>query len=134
MADTLLVARGVVLVGLGAVPGAWLRLRLVNHFEPVVPRKHWGTFAVNLVASFGLGLVAGLSASAPSQADASLFAPLLLLIATGFFGSLSTFSTFAVELLNTLRSRQWLEALVLAAGSILGGLAAAALGYGLGVA
>jgi len=134
MADTLLVARGVVLVGLGAVPGAWLRLRLVNHFEPVVPRKHWGTFGVNLVAAFGLGLVAGLSASAPSQADASLFAPLLLLIATGFFGSLSTFSTFAVELLNTLRSRQWLEALVLAAGSILGGLAAAALGYGLGVA
>ena len=134
MADTLLVARGVVLVGLGAVPGAWLRLRLVNHFEPVVPRKHWGTFSVNLVAAFGLGLVAGLSASAPSQADASLFAPLLLLIATGFFGSLSTFSTFAVELLNTLRSRQWLEALVLAAGSILGGLAAAALGYGLGVA
>ena len=134
MADTLLVARGVVLVGLGAVPGAWLRLRLVNHFEPVVPRKHWGTFAVNLVAAFGLGLLAGLSASAPSQADASLFAPLLLLIATGFFGSLSTFSTFAVELLNTLRSRQWFEALVLAAGSILGGLAAAALGYGLGVA
>ena len=134
MADTLLVARGVMLVGLGAVPGAWLRLRLVNHFEPVVPRKHWGTFAVNLVAAFGLGLVAGLSASAPSQADASLFAPLLLLIATGFFGSLSTFSTFAVELLNTLRSRQWLEALVLAAGSILGGLGAAALGYGLGVA
>ena len=134
MADTLLVARGVVLVGLGAVPGAWLRLRLVNHFEPVVPRKHWGTFSVNLVAAFGLGLVAGLSASAPSQADASLFAPLLLLIATGFFGSLSTFSTFAVELLNTLRSRQWFEALVLAAGSILGGLAAAALGYGLGVA
>ena len=134
MADTLLVARGVVLVGLGAVPGAWLRLRLVNHFEPVVPRKHWGTFAVNLVAAFGLGLLAGLSASAPSQADASLFAPLLLLIATGFFGSLSTFSTFAVELLNTLRSRQWLEALVLAAGSILGGLAAAALGFGLGVA
>ena len=134
MADTLLVARGVVLVGLGAVPGAWLRLRLVNHFEPVVPRKHWGTFSVNLVAAFGLGLVAGLSASAPSQADAALFAPLLLLIATGFFGSLSTFSTFAVELLNTLRSGQWLEALVLAAGSILGGLAAAALGYGLGVA
>ena len=134
MADPLGLARGVVLVGLGAVPGAWLRLRLVNHFEPVVPRKHWGTFAVNLVAAFGLGLVAGLSASGPSQADAAPLAPLLLLIATGFFGSLSTFSTFAVELLNTLRSRQWLEALVLAAGSILGGLAAAALGYGLGVA
>ena len=132
MADTLLVARGVMLVGLGAVPGAWLRLRLVNHFEPVVPRKHWGTFAVNLVAAFGLGLVAGLSASAPSLADAALFAPLLLLIATGFFGSLSTFSTFAVELLNELRAGQTLTAVVLALASIGAGLLASAVGYGLG--
>ena len=44
----------------------------------------------------------------------------MLLLATGFFGSLSTFSTFAVELLNTLRGRQWLEGIVLALGSILG--------------
>ena len=48
------------MVGLGAIPGAWLRLRVVNHFEPMVPRKHWGTFAVNLVAAFALGLVLGL--------------------------------------------------------------------------
>ena len=45
------------LVGFGAIPGAWLRLKTVNHFEPMVPKKHWGTFAVNVIASFGLGLV-----------------------------------------------------------------------------
>ena len=32
------------LVGLGAIPGAWLRLKVVNHFQPMVPKKHWGTF------------------------------------------------------------------------------------------
>ena len=28
------------LVGLGAIPGAWLRLKVVNHFQPMVPKKH----------------------------------------------------------------------------------------------
>ncbi|MCY4083805.1 MAG: CrcB family protein, partial [Cyanobacteria bacterium MAG COS1_bin_9] len=36
------------LVGLGAIPGAWLRLKVVNHFQPMVPKKHWGTFIVNV--------------------------------------------------------------------------------------
>ena len=58
---------------------------------------------------------------------------LTLLVAVGFFGSLSTFSTFAVELLNTLKQRNWRESLLLGVGSILGGLVAAGLGYGLGL-
>ena len=48
------------LVAIGAIPGAWLRLRVVNHLEPMLPRKHWGTFIVNLLAAFFLGLVTGL--------------------------------------------------------------------------
>ena len=55
-------------------------------------------------------------------------------VAVGFFGSLSTFSTFAVELLTTLKQRNWRESLLLSVGSILGGLVAAGLGYGLGLA
>ena len=133
MADLLPFTRQVVLVGLGAIPGAWLRLRVVNHFEPVVPRKHWGTFVVNVVAAFGLGLVLGLNSSTPSDSSSGSHG-LTLLIGTGFFGSLSTFSTFAVELFNCLRAQQWMEALVLALGSILGGLLMAAAGYALGVA
>ena len=133
MADLFSVSRQVLLVGLGAVPGAWLRLRVVNHFEPVVPRKHWGTLAVNLIAAFGLGLVLGLNSSAP-VAPSPGSNGLMLLIGTGFFGSLSTFSTFAVELLNCLRAQQWLEASVLAVGSVLGGFLLAAAGYALGVA
>jgi len=37
-----------------------------------------------------------------------------------------------VELLNTMLKHRWIEALVLAFSSILGGLLAAAAGYGLG--
>ena len=115
-----------VLVGLGAIPGAWLRLKVVNHFQPMVPKKHWGTFIVNASACFALGLVLALNETCdPSTGTA-------LLMGVGFFGSLSTFSTFAVELLNELRAGQALTALILAVASIGAGLLACAVGYGLG--
>ena len=116
------------LVGLGAIPGAWLRLKVVNHFQPMVPKKHWGTFIVNVMACFALGLVLALNEICASSTG------IALLMGVGFFGSLSTFSTFAVEVLNTLRDRRWGEALLLAFGSVLGGLLVAAAGYGLGLA
>ena len=121
------------MVGLGAIPGAWLRLRLVNHFEPLVPRKHWGTFVVNLVAAFALGLVLGLERAGRCDQSTPASA-LILLIGTGFFGSLSTFSTFAVEVLVTVRDRRWGEAVLLSAGSVIAGLVVAAAGFSLGVA
>ena len=123
-----------ILVALGAVPGAWLRLRVVNHFEPVVPHKHWGTFVVNVSAAFFLGLFSGLHAlqlKACSGVDGT--APMMLLVGVGFFGSLSTFSTFVVELLNTLQSRQFLQFVGLMVFSLVIGLVAAAAGYQLGL-
>jgi CrcB protein len=114
------------LVGIGAIPGAWLRLKAVNHFEPMVPKKHWGTFAVNVIACFGLGLVLALYQSCSAKTG------LALLIGVGFFGSLSTFSTFVVELLNELRAGRPFVSLVLALASIAAGLCAAGAGYGLG--
>jgi CrcB protein len=115
-----------VLVGLGAIPGAWLRLKVVNHFEPMVPKKHWGTFLVNVIASFALGLVLALVERCSSSTG------IALLMGVGFFGSLSTFSTFVVELLNELRAGHVLAASALALISIVAGLIAAAAGYSLG--
>ena len=114
------------LVGLGAIPGAWLRLKVVNHFEPMLPKKHWGTFLVNVLACFALGLVLALNETCSASTG------IVLLMGVGFFGSLSTFSTFAVELLNELRAGQAITALVLALASIAVGLLASALGYGIG--
>ena len=128
MSDLALPAWQASLVAIGAVPGAWLRLRVVNHLAPMVPRKHWATFSVNIVAAFALGFVLALNQKGGVAIGPS---PFILLIGVGFFGSLSTFSTFAVEVLNTLREHRWSEALVLAVGSILGGLLAVAAGVGL---
>ena len=114
------------LVALGAVPGAWLRFWLVNQLEPRLPRRHWGTFAVNLAACFGLGLLI-----AAGHHERGKAASLPLLIGTGFLGSLSTFSTLAAELEGCLRQGERRQALGLALGSLLGGVLALLAGLGL---
>jgi CrcB protein len=115
------------LVALGAVPGAWLRYRVVDHFEPMLPRKHWGTFGVNVIACFALGLLVGLEESCGEAAKR-----VLLILGTGFLGSFSTYSTFIAELHAVLRQRLWVEALVLVLGSVGGGLLAMKAGLALG--
>ena len=114
------------LVGLGAVPGAWLRLKTVNHFESMLPQKHWSTFFVNVTACFALGLVLALYEICSASTG------IVLLIGVGFFGSLSTFSTFVVDVLKELRSGQTSTALSLAVVSIGFGLLACMAGYSLG--
>jgi CrcB protein len=126
-ADLLQTHNAALLVALGAVPGAWLRFRLVNHLEAMVPRKHWGTLGVNLIACFALGLIVSVG-----QDCGEAVKRLLLLLGTGFLGSFSTFSTFMAELHTVLRQRHWREALLLGGGSILGGLLAIKTGLLLG--
>ena len=93
----------------------------------MLPKKYWGTFLVNVIASFALGLVLAL------QESCSVGRGIAVLMGMGFFGSFSTFSTFAVELLNELRSGRTLSAAALALMSIVTGVIAAATGYGLWV-
>ena len=115
-----------VLVALGAIPGAWLRLKWVNHLQPMLSHKHWGTVAVNVLACFSLGLVLALVERCGAATGAAL------LLGVGFLGSLSTFSTFVVDVLNAWRAGRGLLAFTLVLASVLLGLGAAAAGYGLG--
>ena len=116
------------LVALGAVPGAWLRLILVNRWSPMVPQKHWGTFIVNVVACFSLGVLSALwEACEPGSTQ-----PLVLLVGVGFFGALSTFSTFAMEVIQELQARRRTSAILLVLASILAGLTAVATGHAIG--
>ena len=87
----------------------------------------WGVLAANVLAT---GLLAW---CAVAGADVwGKTSPLWFFMTVGVCGGFSTFSTFAVELLNTLRQHQWLQFLVLTVGSIVGGLLVAAAGYQLG--
>ena len=61
-------------------------------------RLPWGTLAVNVTGSFLLGVLYVLSV------ERSAISPeLRLIIAVGFLGSLTTFSTFSLETVNLLR-------------------------------
>lgn len=77
-----------------------------------------GTFAVNVIGAFALGW---LVAARPG-------ADMLTVVGTGFLGSLTTFSTFALEATDGPARRR--AAVVMA--TLVVGLAAAAAGWALG--
>ncbi len=113
------------LVGLGAALGAparyladrVLRARYGGRFP-------WATLAVNVVASFVLGVVAGASASPEIAA----------LVATGFCGALSTFSTFSYEVLALTQQGRLRHSAGYVALSVTVALGAVSLGWLLGAA
>lgn len=85
--------RAAIAVSLGAIAGALCRyyvgLALTQTLGAGFP---WGTFGVNLSGCFFMGLVTTVFARRKSfNPDA------LLLITTGFLGSYTTFSTYALE-------------------------------------
>ncbi len=117
------------LIAIGAVPAAWLRFRVVDHLQPMLPRKHWGTFGINVIACFALGLIVALEQSCGEASRR-----LLLLLGTGFLGSFSTLSSFIGEWRVVLLQKNWWQAGLLAGGSVLFGLLAVAAGLWLGAA
>ena len=107
-----------ILVAIGAVPGALIRWQAAGVYF-----GDGDNVVVNVAGAFILGLLVGRGVDSRWQ----------LLVGVGFFGSLSTFSTFVVELLNTLQSRQFLQFVGLMVFSLVIGLLAAAAGYQLGL-
>lgn len=90
-----------------AVAGALLRAATAQRFNS--PTWPWGTLGVNVLGSFALGLLAGSGN------------PVMTAVGIGGLGSLTTLSTFAVELTALSRPR----AIAYTAVSLTLGLAAA---------
>jgi CrcB protein len=111
-------------VALGAAVGAPLRYLTDRAIHRLGRggRYPWGTFTVNVVGSFVLGLV---SATAPAPAVAAL-------VGVGFCGALTTYSTFAYETVALAERRAVAAAVANVVGSVAVGLAAAVLGHLLG--
>ncbi|MGH2391022.1 MAG: fluoride efflux transporter CrcB [Chloroflexota bacterium] len=85
-----------------------------------------GTFLINVSGCFALGLLASLLAHA--HQDVALPTALL---ATGFLGGYTTFSTFVLEGVVLFSDESERHAILSLVASVAGGLCAAALGAGL---
>lgn len=118
-----------VAVGLGAAVGAVARYlvdqAVARRRDRVFPA---GTWLINLSGSFVLGLLAGLAA------HHGLAPGTVAIAGTGVCGGYTTFSTFAYETVRLMEEGSGLVALANLAGSLVAGLAAAALGLGIGLA
>ena len=108
------------LVVLGAVVGAPLRLLVTrvagrDGRDPAV-----GTLVVNVAGSALLGVLLGLRNVSPA---------VLALVGTGFCGALTTFSTFGGDAVRLLEDRTLGRALGYVGATLVLGIGAAAAGY-----
>lgn len=108
---------------LGAMGRYFLSTWIYSKSDFVFP---WGTFAVNMLGSFLLGLVYvwGTEKLAMSP-NARAF------LAVGFIGAFTTFSTFSLETLNVIKDGEIKTALLYTIGSLVLGLVSVWLGTGL---
>jgi fluoride exporter len=84
----------------------------------------WGTLTVNAAGSLILGALVGSGASGTLAALAGV----------GFCGALTTYSTLGYETHRLMRDRSMLLAALNVASSLVVGLAAASIGYGVAAA
>ncbi len=113
------------IVGAGGFAGSIARYLLqniiVSRFVTVFPL---GTFVINLAGSLLIGLLFGLA-----ERYAGFTQPWRLLLAVGFCGGFTTFSTFAFDNLQLLRDGNFVQLFAYALLSLVLGVVLAALGY-----
>ncbi len=114
--------RELVLVAIGAVPGALLRWQSGVQLGPHLGGSAGADLLVNLVGSFVLGFLAG-----PIPRRTSL----LLLLGIGFCGCLTTFSSWMLDVAKLIQAGRPLWGLLLIVGSLVLGLLSAAGGLGM---
>ncbi len=109
----------VLLVALGGAVGSVARYVLGRAMSKRTGKLFpWGTFAVNVSGALLLGIVLGLRV--PQSAA--------LLLADGFLGAYTTFSTFMYEGFHLFRNNR-LNAVIYIAGSLAVGMAFFAAGF-----
>ncbi len=114
------------LVALGGAVGSVLRYKVSLWCSTLYPLSTFpiGTFLVNLLGCFGIGVFSALSEKY------GLGDPRLrLLLVTGFLGGFTTFSAFSVESVELIRRGEITVALSYILASLIMGLLAVILGY-----
>lgn len=117
-------------VAVGGVIGALARHGLSTAWPAEAGGFPWATFVVNVSGCFALGALMAWVLDRKGRGEAH---PLLQpFLGTGVLGGYTTFSAYAVEADGLLRDGHSLMALGYLAGSVVVGLVAAWVGFGLG--
>ena len=117
-------AMNLVIIALGGALGAVSRFLMGNAVSKAVGSAlPYGTFVINLVGCFAMGLLMTIIVDREL-----LSAAWRLFLCVGFLGGFTTFSSFGYEALMLLNEGRLLAALTYVSGSVVLGLAAAAAG------
>lgn len=113
------------LVGMGGFVGSVLRYLVSKiNFQWQVLSLPLGTLTVNVLGSFIIGLVMGMSIK-----SALITSDLKLLLIVGFCGGFTTFSAFSNENILMIQNGQAINALIYTVVSILLGFLSVYFGY-----
>ncbi|SDO99699.1 camphor resistance protein CrcB [Pseudomonas arsenicoxydans] len=115
--------KSLLVIGVGASLGAWLRWILGMKLNALFPTIPPGTVVANMVGGYIIGLAIAFLAASPS-----LSPEWRLLIITGFCGGLTTFSTFSAETVALIQEGRLLWALGSVSLHVVGSLAMTAAG------
>tara|TARA_R110002096_G_scaffold200639_13_gene384770 strand:- start:25620 stop:26003 length:384 start_codon:yes stop_codon:yes gene_type:complete len=118
----------ILFVGIGGFLGAVCRHLLAGAVDrwQTLSGFPWGIFAANIIGCLLIGVFFGYSVNVKSVTEETR-----LLLTTGFLGSLTTFSTFSLQTLELLRAGQVGLGLANIGASIVVGLLAVWLGFGI---
>ena len=108
---------------LGAVGRYLISLGAVRFFGTGLS---WGTFSANMLGCFLIGVTFALIDRLPLLTPATR-----LFFMTGFLGALTTFSTYALEVVESIRNGGFLVAVVTFLANNIGGIALVLAGMGL---
>lgn len=90
------------LVAVGGFFGAIFRAIISKRLNHTYRFVHFGTFAVNMLGSFTLGILVNMHLHTTAN----------LILCIGFLGAFTTFSTFKLESLTLVHAKQWKQFLL----------------------
>jgi CrcB protein len=122
--------RTVIAITLGAIPGALGRYFITEFTKAAIGKdfSYYGTFVINITGCFIISLFYTLN----EEKFKSLAPEIRLMIATGFCGAYTTFSTYELETFTLIDKGNTTVALIYWLGSMLVGMLGIQLGLTLG--
>ena len=115
--------KNLLLVFIGGGVGSSLRYLLGKYMNSTQTGIPWGTFTANILGSLLIGIILGIAAKNDTLSQSQI-----LLLATGFCGGFTTFSTFAYENHVFLKSGDFTNFALYTIGSFVVGFLAVFLG------